>query len=133
MMTCCVPLPAATSPGQYMRTAQSRPSRFVSLKFPSSMWPHITVSQCPYVVFAPNWHGHPQAQLQFVNSVPRIIHRSATGFSPFLACSELSLRLRKRRIEARDVAVFQPQIAGAGGLGEMCPGAASRDEQHVGG
>ena len=35
------------SPGQYMSTAQSRPSRFVSLKFPSSMWPHITVSQCP--------------------------------------------------------------------------------------
>src|ERR1700737_3208877 len=133
MLIWCVPLPSATSPGQCMSSAQSRPSRFVSLKFPSSMWPHITVSQCPWVVFAPNWHGQPQAQLQFVNSVPRIIHRSATGFSPFLACSELSLRLQKRPIEANDLAVFQPQPAGAEVLREMCTGAGSRDEQHVGG
>ena len=97
------------------------------------MWPHITVSQCPWVDLAPNWHWHPQAQLQFVNCVPRIIHRSATGFSPRLACSELSLRLQKRRIEAGDVAVFQPQRAGAEVLGEVCAGAGSRDEQHVGG
>jgi hypothetical protein len=89
MMTCCVPLPSATSPGHCMSIAQFRPSRLVSLKFPSSMWPHITVSQCPWVDFAPNWHGQPQAQLQFVNSVPRSVHRSATGLSP--ASSELSL------------------------------------------
>src|SRR5271166_450848 len=91
MMTCCVPLPSMTSPGQDMSTAQSRPSRFVSLKFPSSMWPHMNASQRPWVDFAPNWHGQPQAQGQFSNSVPRITHLSATGFSLLLACSELSL------------------------------------------
>src|SRR5208283_2483991 len=89
--TCCVPLPSTTSPGQDMSTAQSRPSRFVSLKFPSSMWPPINASQRPWVDFAPNWHGQPQAQGQFSNSVPCITHRSATGFSSLLACSEPSL------------------------------------------
>src|SRR5246127_5614671 len=123
MMTCCVPLPSCTSPDQYMTIAKSRPSRLVSLKLPSSMWPHMNASQCPWVDFAPNWHGQPGAQLQFSNSVPWITHRSATGFSSFLACSELSPRLQKRRIEANDLVVFQPQPAGAEVLGEMHPGA----------
>src|ERR1700758_2113363 len=89
MMTCCVPLPSCPSPGQYMTIAQSSPSRFVSLKFPSSMWPHMNASQCPCVDFAPNWHGQPGAQLQFSNSVPWITHRSDIGLSSFLALSEL--------------------------------------------
>jgi hypothetical protein len=34
------------------------------------MWPHMNASQRPWVDFAPNWHGQPQAQGQFSNSVP---------------------------------------------------------------
>src|SRR5271163_4480312 len=99
MMTCCVPWPSCTSPGQDMSIAQSRPSRLVSLKFPSSMWPHMNASQRPWVDFAPNWHGQPQAQMQFSNSVPWITHRSATGFSSLLACSELSLDFHDNRAD----------------------------------
>jgi hypothetical protein len=77
----------------------------------------MNASQRPWVDFAPNWHGQPQAQLQFSSSEPWSTHRSAIGFSSFLACAEVSLRLQKRRIEANDLAVFQPQRAGAEVLG----------------
>ena len=98
MIACMRPLPSAISPGHLRIVIQLRPSSFVSLKYPSSICPAPIASQKPFVDRALNWQGQPHAQLQFTNSVPRIIHLSFMARVSLLAGRHSSYQMYARTL-----------------------------------